>query len=379
MTGKDKFLAAFSPGGTTEFPAATCYTSIFLRDHWERVTQSPWWTRNHPAPELAARPLIDAPAKIGEDWFRMDLSLPRGTRKYLDVEQAPEGVFMLNKATGERRKIERWRIGGPLSSAQHNLNPPARGVSNIGDLDRIIEAAFGNDLRWSLRDDGRFDLPRILLKALGDERMPLMHFPAPLWLCYSLWGFEGMMKGVYDFPELIEHVCKRVAEDRVRGLSRCKELAPAAIWIEDCMTDMVGSEPFRKFNVDYLRPITEAIRAAGLYSIHYFCGNPHPKLGLLLDTGADALALEEGKKGFDIDIADIAEKVKGRMALLGNLDAYHILERGSEEALRREIARQLDAGRKNKGRFIMSIGSPVTPATPVSRVRRYCELVHELG
>ena len=37
------------------------------------------------------------------------------------------------------------------------------------------------------------------------------------------------------------------------------------------------------------------------------------------------------------------------------------------------------AGRKNGGRFVMSLGSPVTPETPVARVRLYTDLVHELG
>ena len=40
------------------------------------------------------------------------------------------------------------------------------------------------------------------------------------------------------------------------------------------------------------------------------------------------------------------------------------------------LARQIAAGRRNANRFVMSLGSPVTPSTSVSRVRRYCDLVH---
>ena len=49
------------------------------------------------------------------------------------------------------------------------------------------------------------------------------------------------------------------------------------------------------------------------------------------------------------------------------------------EQLRAEIARQIAAGRRNGSRFIMSLGSPVTPRTPVDRVRLYCDLARELG
>jgi uroporphyrinogen-III decarboxylase len=65
--------------------------------------------------------------------------------------------------------------------------------------------------------------------------------------------------------------------------------------------------------------------------------------------------------------------------VLGNLDSIGVLENGSEAGLRAEIGRQLRAGRRNGSRFILSTGSPVTPRTPVSRVRRYCEMARELG
>jgi len=73
------------------------------------------------------------------------------------------------------------------------------------------------------------------------------------------------------------------------------------------------------------------------------------------------------------------ERVNGRLTVLGNLDAIRLLEKGSEAELRAEIARQIAAGRRNGSRFIMSLGSPVTPGTTVDRVRLYCDLVHELG
>ena len=65
--------------------------------------------------------------------------------------------------------------------------------------------------------------------------------------------------------------------------------------------------------------------------------------------------------------------------VLGNLDAINLLPKATEGELAAEITRQVAAGRRNGSRFIMSIGSPVTPGTPVSRVRRYCDLTHEIG
>ena len=145
------------------------------------------------------------------------------------------------------------------------------------------------------------------------------------------------------------------------------------------MTDMVSPEAFARLNVPYVRALCDEIRSLDLHAIHYFCGNPAGKWEMLLDCGADALALEEGKKGFEIDIERVVERVAGRRVLLGNLDAIGVLQDGSEEQLRAEVGRQIAAGRRNGSRFIMSVGSPVTPGTPPERVRLMCDLAHKLG
>jgi uroporphyrinogen-III decarboxylase len=123
----------------------------------------------------------------------------------------------------------------------------------------------------------------------------------------------------------------------------------------------------------------EAIRVAGMKSMYYYCGDPASRWDLILSIGADAIALEESKKNFTIDIDVVVDRVGGRCAVLGNLDAVGILQDADEAGLRREIHRQIAAGRRNGGRFIMSLGSPVTPGTQAERVRRYCELVRESG
>ena len=33
MKARDKFAAAFSPGGTAEIPVMICYENLFARDH----------------------------------------------------------------------------------------------------------------------------------------------------------------------------------------------------------------------------------------------------------------------------------------------------------------------------------------------------------
>jgi uroporphyrinogen-III decarboxylase len=188
-----------------------------------------------------------------------------------------------------------------------------------------------------------------------------------------------MMSMVALQPRLVEHACRRYLQRDRRSIRRLAALGVRVVWIEECMTDMLSPRSFASLNLPMVRQIVAEIRRAGLWSICYFCGNPAGKWDSLFAAGADALALEESKKGFSIDIEEVVCRAQGRCTVLGNLDAVGILQDGSDDQLRGEVARQLAAGRRNQGRFIMSLGSPVTPGTPVGRVRQYCDLVHEMS
>jgi uroporphyrinogen-III decarboxylase len=188
-----------------------------------------------------------------------------------------------------------------------------------------------------------------------------------------------MMEMVAQRPELVRYACDRYLSYCLRRVQQSACLGAAGIWIEDCMTDMISPAAFAELNLPCLRAIVNAIRSLGMHSIHYYCGDPQDRMDLLLSTGADALALEESKKGFRIDIADVAEFVQGRCALFGNLDAIHLLPDANEADLRDEITRQVAAGRRNKNRFVISLGSPVTPGTTANRVREYCQWAREIS
>lgn len=380
MTGREKIEAALSPDGSPEFAAVTCYQSITLRDHWEEATHAPWWAPHDPDPVHAAQPWIEMVRRTDEDWFQVRLGHTHAAREELSLEvvrAAPnrETVWQVNRRTGERAELHRPPVGGEQFGLTTHT-PPGQDVRTREQLEAVLGPPA------TLPDgpppaDGSLDLPNLLLREL-DGRMPISHVGTPLWLCFGLWGFEGLMTRAVETPELVRAACDHYLQQCRAGVRRAAMTGTRLMWIEDCMTDMLSPALFRALHLPTLRPLVEAIHEAGMLAVHYFCGNPNDRMDLLLDSGADALSLEEGKKGFGVDIMAVADYVQGRMALLGNLDAIAVMEHGSDATLQAEIARQCEAGRRNRNRFVMSVGSPVTPGTPLSRVRRYCDLVHEL-
>lgn len=378
MTGRQKIEAAFSKDGTREIPAVICYDGIYIRDHWQGLTSYPWWYQQVPDIERQMLWRREVIAKTGQHWFRLPFSYSREDRQNLSIEVRSEGVFRIDRLIGKEERLTEPQIGGWSTSGEpQSIRPPAL-ARTPDQIDELIPVPPDFDPN-EIATDGRTDLASQLLKEFGDDLYPICHVSSPLWRCYDLWGFEGMMIMIATRPDLVEHACRRFLTLSIREVREAAVLGAAGIWIEECLTDMINPKAFASLNVPFLVQLVEEIRAVGLKSIYYFCGNPRGKWEHLISVGADALALEESKKGFVVDIEDVVARVQGRCTVLGNLDAVGILQDGTEEQLRAEISRQVAAGRRNDDRFIMSLGSPITPATSVKRVRLYCELVHELG
>lgn len=381
MTGREKIEAALSKEGTPEIPGVICYEDIFVRDHWDTLTAVPWWYNREFSIEKQLQWHREVINGIRQDWVTLPIF---GSWEYMAEDRdnktisiTPTGVFIADRRTGSWEPIPKPVVGGAnIVDYLESLKIHAEIVS-FEQLDMFIPSPVKKET-----DDSYKSGQRVLQKQILNEfsnLYPIYRVSSPLWECAQLWGYEEFMVATITNPELVKYACKRYLDLAVSSVHKAAAMGASAIWIEECFTDIISPEAFRIMNIPYVGQLIEAIRATGLKSIYYFTGNPAGKMDMILSTNPDAVSFEESKKNFITDIEDIVDAVKGRCTVLGNLDAIGILQDGSDGSLRAEIVRQLNSGRKNKSRFIMSLGSPVTPSTQVKRVQLYCDLVHDLG
>jgi hypothetical protein len=378
MTGREKVEAAFSPKGTPEIPAVICYEDIYHRDQWQNLTKLPWWYRVSPIAEHQIARRRDLAEKLGKDWFIIPAAEPKEVREAISIEVRGDDVIQVNKRTGEEKRLGKQRVGGwNESGGLQSVEPEKMAESEAAVDEKILLPAPFDAKTFKAQD--RDVIARELLKEFGKKLWPFNHVSAPLWNTYSLWGFEGMMTMTAVNTGLVRYACDRYLQRNITVIKEFAACGCAGVWIEECLMDMISVPMYVELAVPYLKATVKAIRENGMKSIYYYCGDPNGRLEEILSVGADAVAFEESKKGFVIDIEDIAARIKGRCTLLGNFDAMELLERGDKKAIRAEVKRQIAAGRKNGSRFILSTGSPVTPGTPPEKVRLFTGLVHDLG
>ncbi|MBN2583346.1 MAG: hypothetical protein JXL80_09765 [Planctomycetes bacterium] len=378
MTGREKILAALSPQGTRHTPIIVCYSEIFMRDQWENVTDVPWWGMHSQDIDMAVQVHRDLLAVTGEDRVRLWMSAPRDDRRRYSIEGIDaERAKRIDTVTGEVEELLRPPPGGFVSHGDEGWSRN-RDFTSREQIDEALPLPPAETAE-SLAADGRSDKPRRMLAEFGGEKMPWTQLPSPWDPLFKLWGYEGLLIACAEQPDLVEYACRRVVQCTLNRMATWKAAGVELIWIEEGASDQISPEQHRRLILPHMQDLTAALREAGLKSLYYFTGNPNDRLDVLLASGADALSLEEGKKGYAIDLGEIVRKVDGRMALVGNLDAMSLMEHGSDDEVRTAVARQLEAGRINGGRFLFGYGSPITPGTPVARVRMVADTVHELA
>lgn len=361
-TGRERVMAAFSPEGTDCFPVLLPYLGIFLRDHWEEITAVPWWAARDGNVETRLQVARDLLQATPIDWIAAEMSPSRAWRQRHRVVHEGENVYLEDTYSGTRRALHREPPGGTPSLVREVL------VHTPEDIERLLPVVPADQMIES----GMLDYPRKAVEVFGAERYVFASVGAPFWSAHSYLTFQGLMLATVEQQELLTLLLERLTEQRLEIVRAFAAAGIHGVWVEDCYSsaDLISPTQFRRFALPYVERVIAEIRALGMHAIYYFCGDVSDRLEDLIAVRPSALSLEESKKGFSIRLDEVAERVRGRCALLGNLDALHLLERGSEEDLREAIVAQAQVGRR-WSRFAFSLGSPVTARTPVERVRRY--------
>ncbi len=368
LKGKEKMIASMTNGLHGGFPVVIPYTGIFLRDHWDKVTDQPWWAINSwdIAGKLKAEgDMLD---KIGIDWVACGLCAPREWRETHRVELHGERVLLVNATGDEVEEVRRPPVGGAKSRIDEVV------VRSIEDVDREVAQIEYSDLIQT----GRLDYVKTVVERFGSEKFVVASVASPLWETYHYMGFRGTLLNLFKTPRLVEYLLKKLAA-RDHGLLKAyAEAGVDGVWIEECLcsADVISLASFKRYVLPYVEELIEEIKRLKMKSIYYPCGDVHDRLEMMVEAGPDCISLEESKKGFKIDITWVDKVAAGKACIFGNLDAIKVLQNGSYAELEREIKRQLEVG-CNYGKFVMSLGSPVTPGTPVERVREYVEIARK--
>ncbi|MBS7610300.1 nucleoside 2-deoxyribosyltransferase, partial [Candidatus Bathyarchaeota archaeon] len=132
---------------------------------------------------------------------------------------------------------------------------------------------------------------------------------------------------------------------------------------------------FREFELPNLRRIIEFADKRGIPVLKHSDGNLYPIIDDMLEAGIKGLhPIEPGT----MDLADIKRRYGNRICLLGNVDCRYVLPFGSEEDVRRDVRRCIDAAAEGGG-FVLTSSNSLHANCKVENVYAMVDEAREYG
>ena len=162
-------------------------------------------------------------------------------------------------------------------------------------------------------------------------------------------GFENALEKMLTRPDLFAAVHDRQNDFLVALLERlCGQAEGIAdiCWLGDDYADqrglIMGADLWRKFIKEPLRRQVEVVHKHGMFALFHSCGALREILPDLIEIGVDALEVFQTTAA-GMDPESIARDFGGKIAFVGGIDCQQVLSFGSEEDMRREVRRNVDA------------------------------------
>jgi uroporphyrinogen-III decarboxylase len=191
-------------------------------------------------------------------------------------------------------------------------------------------------------------------------------------------GSQPLIMATYDDPAWVHEFLTIIRDYKIKFVA---SLRGARIdMLEngggDGSMSVISPAIFEEYCVPYDRPVSEALRQIGIRTVYHTCGKMMAQLELIKQTGCNASeTLTPRGMGGDADLRRIKATLGDQMALIGGFNQQVGFERGTPEAIRRQIELcWQQAG--PEGGYIMAASDHFFEGS-VDNIRTYVEIAKE--
>jgi uroporphyrinogen decarboxylase len=277
----------------------------------------------------------------------------------------------------------------PAGTVNKELVPQARGDRKVTGADeRLWAEEHGGPVR-SEADFEAFPFPDPATLdfgcfANGTQLLPQgMKFIAVLGKIFTatweLLGFERFCLLMYEDPEFLRRVVTRVGDIQLAVCEKVLQYeSVGAVWAPDDIAyntgPMAPPDWLDQLVFPYYREMARLCKAADRPFIYHSDGDLWKVMPMILDTGFDALHPVEPEC---MDIAEVREATRGRLALLGNI-RVDTLSRGSRDDVRALVRDRIERfGRE--GAYCVGSSNSVPNYVPFDNYLAMLETSAEYG
>jgi uroporphyrinogen-III decarboxylase len=375
MTAKERMIKALHGEKPDVLPAVPAYLGLFLADFEQAFYMEQYRSRlrecgtdryhmNHEEDTFfRARAIFQSYGifKVKPDWIEVYQGISRAWTERLEIVRVGEQLYFEDLRSGKRVAMKQARF--PQDEAElSDENPAASDILDLTgeikdseDVDRLIPIRSAAELLES----GEMDLLRRVVNDYGDRFFITSILDTPFSYVSDYLGFFGLMMTVHDRPDLLHYMLERQLAQTEEVMAAIAQTGLHGIYVQEVFTgaDVISPRAYEEFVFTYNKSYFKRMRELGLLPVHYVCGDVMPRLEQMAECEVAAIAVEESKKNFRIEIEEVVKRVGERVTVFGNIDAVHYGLYANTDEMAAEVNRQANLGARAKG-FVVSTGSP---------------------
>jgi uroporphyrinogen decarboxylase len=171
-------------------------------------------------------------------------------------------------------------------------------------------------------------------------------------------GIDKIAIDSYRNPDFAANLVDKIAAACQRFAEAMIEAGVDILFVTDDYADNHGPyinlKLLREHELPNLKKVVDEAHHHGVPVLKHSDGNLYPILDDICATGIDGLhPIEPGP----MDLGDVKAKYGDRICLLGNVDCKYVLPYGSEDDVRKDVRRCIDAACENGGFVLTSSNS----------------------
>ncbi|WP_457555596.1 MtaA/CmuA family methyltransferase [Candidatus Pyrohabitans sp.] len=190
----------------------------------------------------------------------------------------------------------------------------------------------------------------------------------PFTLAGQLIDLNDLLKSSFKKPEQVKALLEQLVEPLAEIASAYAESGADYITVREmgAPSDVISPRMFKTLVQPYLKELISRIKAP---TILHMCGDTNMLVEMLHECGASAISVEQKN-----DVAATRQKLGEEAVILGNLDAYGVIVKGSPADVEQSVKQAIDAGVDG-----VMPGCDIWPEVPEENMHALMQAVEKYG
>jgi len=194
-----------------------------------------------------------------------------------------------------------------------------------------------------------------------------------------LFGMQEMILAALDDPSWAHRFLRILCDKKLQFVE--ESLVGASFDLIETgggagSSTVISPAMHREFCLPHDREVHHALHRTGHLVAYHTCGGMMPLAEMIAGNGADATeTMAPRGVGGDVDAAELKRKVGDRLCLIGGMDQFNVLTRGTDREIRAEVQRLFAAAGAGGG-YILSCADHFFD-TPPANLQAYAHAARE--